>query len=105
MLWLLVSLVLGAVFVGVQLLEWKGKPYTISSHPYGSLYVTTTGFHMAHVAVGLVGLALAAIWCARGYFDQRRHVPLLVVSAYWHFVDAVWLTVFFTYYVTPRLWP
>ena len=103
-LWLLVSFVLGVVFVAIQLLEWKSKPYSISSHAYGSLYFTTTGFHMAHVAAGLVGLALAVIWCVRGYFDSHRHVPLIIVSAYWHFVDAVWLTVFFTYYVTPRLW-
>lgn len=103
-LWLAVSLVLGIVFVGIQLLEWKAKPFSISSHSYGSLYFTTTGFHMAHVAAGLIGLALAVIWCLRGYFDARRHVPLLIVSAYWHFVDAVWLSVFFTYYITPRLW-
>ena len=103
-LWLLVSFVLGVIFVVVQLFEWRSKTYTISSHSYASLYYTTTGFHMAHVAAGLIGLALALIWSARGYYDERRHVPLIVTGAYWHFVDAVWLTVFFTYYVTPRLW-
>ena len=102
--WLLATLGLGIVFVGIQLLEWKAKKYSISSNSYGSVYFTTTGFHMAHVAAGLIGLALAAIWSARRYFDQRRHVPLLIVGAYWHFVDAVWLCVFFTYYISPRLW-
>ena len=104
LLWLLGTLVLGIVFVIVQLFEWKSKSFSPTTSSYGSLYFTLTGFHMAHVAAGLIGLALAIIWCARNYFDSRRHVPMLIVSGYWHFVDAVWLTVFFTIYFSPRFW-
>jgi len=102
--WLIATLALGALFVSVQLLEWKSKPFSISSGSYGSLYFTITGFHMAHVVAGLVALVLAAIWCARGYFSVWRDVPIAIVATYWHFVDAVWLCVFFTIYVSPRLW-
>jgi heme/copper-type cytochrome/quinol oxidase subunit 3 len=104
LLWLLVTIVLGAAFVAVQLFEWKAKTFTLHTDAYSSLYFTTTGFHMAHVAAGLVALLLAFAWCALGYFSPRRHVPMMIVSAYWHFVDAVWLCVFFSYYIAPRLW-
>jgi cytochrome c oxidase subunit 3 len=100
---LALTLVLGAVFVAIQVMEWKAKPYSIRSGSYGSLYFTITGFHMAHVVVGLMTLALLLLWCARGYFDRVRHVPLLIGAAYWHFVDIVWLLVFFTFYLMPRL--
>ena len=52
----------------------------------------------------LVALLLLFVWCLKGYFDTRRHVPLLIGAAYWHFVDVVWLAVFFTFYLLPRLW-
>ena len=99
-----IAFVLGVIFVAVQYKEWLDKPFTLQTSPYGSLYFTTTGFHMAHVAAGLVGLLLAFIWSALGYFSPRRYAPFSIAAIYWHFVDAVWLAVFFTYYVTPRLW-
>jgi heme/copper-type cytochrome/quinol oxidase subunit 3 len=100
---LAVGLVLGAIFVGIQILEWMDKPFGLSSHSYGSLYFTVTGFHMAHVVVGLVVLGLLLIWSMLGYFDRARMASVSIGGVYWHFVDAVWLTVFFTFYVTPHL--
>lgn len=104
MLGLAATLVLGAVFVGVQLIEWKGKTFTPQSGPYGSLYFTITGFHMAHVVVGVIALLMVLLWTALGYFNSRRNAAFSNAAIYWHFVDAVWLTVFFTFYVSPRLW-
>lgn len=101
---LALTFVLGLAFLIVQLFEWKAKPFTMQSGSYGSLYYTTTGFHMAHVAAGLIALLLVFVWCLAGYLDERRNVPLLIGAAYWHFVDAVWLTVFFTFYLLPRFW-
>lgn len=98
------TFVLGVIFVVVQLFEWHAKPFTISSGSYASLYFTITGFHMAHVAAGLVFLAFVFVWHLLGYLDRERHVPMLIGAAYWHFVDIVWLTVFFTFYLLPRLW-
>ena len=103
LLGLLLGLVLGAVFVGIQFLEWMDKPFGLASHSYGSLYFTITGFHMAHVAAGLLVLAALLVWSALGYFDRERMAPVASGAPYWHFVDAVWLTLFFTFYVTPRL--
>jgi heme/copper-type cytochrome/quinol oxidase subunit 3 len=99
-----ITVLMGAAFVGVQLLEWKGKHYSLQTGPYGSLFFTITGFHMAHVVVGLLGWLTMLTWAARGYFDARRHTPVLLTAVYWHFVDAVWIAVFFTFYLTPYLW-
>ena len=98
-----IGLLLGCVFVGVQLLEWKAKPFTMSSSAYGSLYFTVTGFHMAHVAAGVIILLALFAWSLFGYFDERRHVQVSIGAIYWHFVDVVWIAIFFTFYVTPYL--
>lgn len=95
--------ILGLTFLGVQLREWHNKTFTISSDPYGSLYFTVTGFHMAHVVVGLVMIVALIAWMAGGLLSDRRRIALSIGALYWHFVDAVWLTVFFTFYVTPYL--
>ncbi|MCC8396165.1 cytochrome c oxidase subunit 3 [Paraburkholderia sp. MMS20-SJTR3] len=97
------GIVLGCIFMGIQLREWHERPYNLTSHLYGSLYFTITGFHMAHVAVGIVVLALLLIWTALGYFDDKRCAALSVGGLYWHFVDIVWLFIFSTLYLTPYL--
>ena len=97
------AFVMGAVFVGIQLKEWRGKEFTIQSSPYGSFYYTITGFHMAHVLAGLLGLLAIVVWASRGYFDRRRNVAVSIAAVYWHFVDVVWLLVFTAFYLAPRL--
>ncbi len=79
------------------------KPYGLQSDPHGSLFFTVTGFHMAHVVAGLLILGAVTLWTALGLFDEHRHAPVTIGSWYWHFVDAVWLLVFFSFYVFPRL--
>jgi heme/copper-type cytochrome/quinol oxidase subunit 3 len=100
---LAVALLLGCTFTGIQGLEWSHKHYTYATHTYGSLYFTITGFHMAHVIVGLVALAAMLAWSLLGYFDDVRHTAISTGALYWHFVDAVWLTIFFTFYIVPFL--
>jgi heme/copper-type cytochrome/quinol oxidase subunit 3 len=97
------AFLLGVVFVGIQLLEWDNKTFSLTSSVYGSLFFTITGFHMAHVILGLIILLPLTIWSGLGYFGPRRSAPISIGAIYWHFVDAVWLTVFFTFYVTPYL--
>ena len=52
---------LGAIFLVIQCFEWADRPFGLSSSPYSSLYFVVTGFHMAHVVVGVVML-LALTW-------------------------------------------
>jgi cytochrome c oxidase subunit III len=97
------AIALGIVFVVIQYFEWQAKPFTLTSSPYGSLFFTITGFHMAHVIVGLIILISLMFWAAQDYFGPIRHSAVSIGAIYWHFVDAVWLAVFFTLYVTPYL--
>ncbi|MBV9510017.1 MAG: heme-copper oxidase subunit III [Caulobacteraceae bacterium] len=97
------AILLGLIFLVVQVFEWKDKGYTLSTNSYSSLYFTITGFHMAHVVVGVLMLGMVLIWSLMGYFSPRHHVRVSVASLYWHFVDAVWLCVFFTFYISPYL--
>jgi heme/copper-type cytochrome/quinol oxidase subunit 3 len=97
------SILLGIVFVAIQGLEWSAKPFSLASSSYSSLYFVVTGFHMTHVVGGLIVLLFLFVWSALGYFDRARMAPVSIGIIYWHFVDAVWLAVFFTFYITPRL--
>jgi cytochrome c oxidase subunit 3 len=98
-----IGVLLGILFIAIQLQEWHGRPFSLRSSLYGSLFFTITGFHMAHVVAGVLSLAAIFVWSALGYFDTRRNAPVLIVSIYWHFVDAVWIVVFATLYLTPYL--
>ncbi|MDI1279348.1 cytochrome c oxidase subunit 3 [Methylobacter sp.] len=108
MRWSLASMalafMLGIGFVVIQLNEWSKLTYDMTSNLYGSLYFTITGFHMLHVIVGLVILMVLLLWIALGYFDHRRYAAVTIGGLYWHFVDAVWLFVFTTLYLTPYLY-
>lgn len=102
LLGLAATITLGAVFLGLQLVEWRGKPFSISSSAYGSLFFTVTGFHMAHVLLGLLMLAVLFVWTLLGYFDERRYAAVSTGALYWHFVTAVWIAVFLALYVAPQ---
>jgi len=98
-----VGAVLGMVFLVIQYFEWSAKAFGLASSPYSSLYFTVTGFHMAHVVVGVVMLWALFVWSLMGYFNRVRYAHIHIGALYWHFVDAVWLVVFFTFYITPLL--
>ena len=97
------AFVMGAVFAAIQFVEWHAKPFSFGASSYASLYFVTTGFHMAHVVIGLVVLAALFGWTALDYFSPRRRLTVSAGVLYWHFVDIIWLFVFATYYITPYL--
>ncbi|HEX4861372.1 MAG TPA: cytochrome c oxidase subunit 3, partial [Rhizomicrobium sp.] len=96
---LFIAAILGMVFLVVQYFEWAAKPFALASSTYSSLYFVVTGFHMAHVVVGVIVLWALFAWSAMGYFNRVRYAHIHIGALYWHFVDAVWLAVFFTFYV------
>ncbi len=93
--------VMGTIFVVVQWFEWRAKTYSIGDSSYASLYFVTTGFHIAHVLVGIIVLLALFLWTALDYFSPRRRLTVSAGVLYWHFVDIVWVFVFTTYYLTP----
>jgi cytochrome c oxidase subunit 3 len=98
--WLILAIVFGIAFVGVQCVEWHGKSYGLTGNLYGSLYFTITGFHMMHVVIGLIVLTTLLLWNMSGKSSETR---LHIGSLYWHFVDAVWIFVFSTFYLVPYI--
>jgi heme/copper-type cytochrome/quinol oxidase subunit 3 len=100
---LAISILLALLFLAIQFWEWFHKSFSLDSDAYGSLYFVITGFHMAHVAVGVMMLAVVLLWTLLGMFDSRRHSAVSIAVIYWHFVTIVWLAVFFTFYISPRL--
>jgi heme/copper-type cytochrome/quinol oxidase subunit 3 len=100
---LLATFALGAAFLTVQVMEYRNNPVRPTTSAYGSLFFTVTGFHGAHVAIGLLMIAAVALRAFLGHFRTGRHEAVTNVSWYWHFVDVVWLVVFTSLYLAPRL--
>ena len=101
--WFMLTYVMGAVFIGGQALEYTELVHeglTLSSSAYGSAFYLATGFHGLHVTGGLIAFlfVLGRTYLARK-FTHEQAVTSIVVSYYWHFVDVVWIALFFTIYV------
>jgi cytochrome c oxidase subunit 3 len=97
--WLLLSLAMGAVFLGAQLHGYSVADFEVSSHAYGSLFYTMTGFHGLHVLAGLVLMVVVLGRSAQGAYERGDHAGPEAVAYYWHFVDVVWLGLFSTIYL------
>jgi len=98
--------VLGATFLIITFaLEWPDAhdEFGPTTNVYGSLFFTITGFHAAHVLVGLLisSWVLTRAW--QGAFDESRHLSVQNFAMYWHFVDIVWAFVLATIYLSPQL--
>jgi cytochrome c oxidase subunit I+III len=100
---LAVAIALGVVFLALQIVEYTREKLSATHDAYGSLFYTITGFHGAHVFAGLVMLSVVLVRAVRGHFAVGRHEAVSNVALYWHFVDVVWLVVFTSLYITPRL--
>jgi len=98
---LVLTLLLGVLFLAIQGVEYSEKKFTPMTSAYGSLFFTITGFHGAHVFVGLLMIAVIGVRAFLGHFGEGRHEAVTNVSWYWHFVDAVWLCVFTSLYLSP----
>ena len=98
-----IAFFLGLSFVIIQAIEWKHLPFGVRDQAFGSLFYTITGFHGAHVIVGLLMNLVVQVWVERGAFDRNSHLAVTNAGMYWHFVDIVWLFVFASLYISPRL--
>ena len=104
--WLLATAFLGLTFIGGQVYEFTTfveEGLTISTSTFGSAFFVLTGFHGAHVTVGiLMLLALVGMsWAGRldPASEGARKVEL--IGLYWHFVDIVWIVIFTVIYLVP----
>ncbi len=114
---LIVTALLGASFVGMQAFEWTklilegvrpwGNPFGAAQ--FGSTFFMITGFHGAHVSIGVLFLLIVArkVWRGdydegrRGFFTSRKgdYSVVEIMGLYWHFVDLVWVFIFAFFYL------
>ena len=118
MIYLVITALFGATFVGMQAFEWTKliveegvRPWTnpFGAPQFGSVFFMITGFHGFHVSVGVIFLIIIArkVWRGdfdvgkRGFFTSRkgRYEIVETMGLYWHFVDLVWVFIFAFFYL------
>jgi cytochrome c oxidase subunit 3 len=117
--WLIATIVLGAAFLGVKVVEYHdkwthglvpglhwGPPETVAeelhlsvadalhAQLYFSLYFAMTGLHALHMIIGMPILGWLAWHASRGRFGPEYHTPVEMTGLYWHFVDIIWIFLF-----------
>ena len=101
--WFIITFFMGAFFIGGQVTEYAQlvrEGVTLSDSAYGSAFFLTTGFHGLHVTGGLIAfLFVLATTYATKRFTHDQATRAIVTSYYWHFVDVVWIALFFMIYV------
>ncbi len=97
--WILLTILMGVLFLGWKFHEWAGAAFSISTHAYGTIFFTLSGFHALHMVVGLVLLSAVALRITQGAYRRGDHAGPEAAVYYWHFVDAVWIGVFTTIYL------
>jgi cytochrome c oxidase subunit 3 len=100
--WLAATWALGFLFLAFQAEEYV-HAYTelglrLDSGIYGGTFFMLTGFHGLHVTLGAIMLLIIWLRVLRGHFKPDRHFAFEAVAWYWHFVDVVWLGLFFFVY-------
>jgi cytochrome c oxidase subunit 3 len=96
---MLVTVVLGIVFLCGQAYDYATLRLPLDSGSYAAAFYTLTGFHGAHVLGGVIAITVMLARAAGGQFTARHHAAVEGVAAYWHFVDIVWLFVFSTVFL------
>lgn len=100
---LILTILLGAFFTFLQVLEYSHAQFTYDGTLYGSAFFMATGFHGAHVLIGTIFLTVCLIRLLLGGFTPQKHFGFEAAAWYWHFVDVVWLFLFAFVYVAPYL--
>lgn len=109
--WLLMTILMGASFVGVQVYEY----FELASHGfvpvatsyaaehgaplYGATFYTMTGFHGAHVTIGVLCLIFVYFRARAGKYSAESYGGVEIIGLYWHFVDLVWIILFTIVYL------
>ena len=95
-LMLALTVALGILFSYVQAYEYAHAPFAFKDSIYGSTFFMATGFH---VFVGTIFLIVCLIRAMAGHFTPQQHFGFEAAAWYWHFVDVVWLFLFFAIYL------
>ncbi len=103
-LWLIVTAILGATFVGGQVYEYTTfvrEGLKLDTSLFGSSFYVLTGFHGLHVSVGVIMLLATAGIIKKNRITGDKPEVVELVGLYWHFVDIVWIVIFTLIYLIP----
>ncbi|MEM8871292.1 MAG: cytochrome c oxidase subunit 3 [Pseudomonadota bacterium] len=90
---------LGVFFTFVQAYEYSHAAFGFAGNIYGANFFMATGFHGFHVLVGTIFLIICLVRALKGHFTPDKHIGFEAAAWYWHFVDVVWLFLFFSIYI------
>ncbi len=96
---ILATIVLGSLFLAGQAYEYTHLHDTWAGSTFGASFFTLTGLHGFHVLIGVIYLITVFIQTLRGTYTQQRHFGLTAATLYWHFVDVIWVALFFLFYI------
>ena len=101
-IWLLATALLGTTFVAGQVYEFttfvkEGLGFTVNLQ--SSAFYVLTGFHGAHVTIGILILLSLVVMSIRGTLPASRAEVVEIAGLYWHFVDVVWIVIFTVVYL------
>ncbi len=103
LLWMGITILLGAEFLRQTGIEWRKlinvDQLTISTNVFGTTYYSLVGLHASHVVIGLTLLLLVFVLGLTGARLPAYQHQIHLLSWYWHFVDVVWIVVFTVVYV------
>lgn len=100
--WFTLMVVLGAVFVGLQYVEYNtlsAEGITLYSDAFGMRFYAPTAFHGAHVIIGVLWGLLVINHARKGGYSAESNIGVEVFGLYWHFVDVVWIVLFTVIYL------
>jgi heme/copper-type cytochrome/quinol oxidase subunit 3 len=95
---LIFTVILGFIFTSLQALEYIESFFCLRENCYSSRFFVTTGFHGVHVIIGTIFLFYCLIFLNFKNLRKWQHVGIEFAIWYWHFVDVVWLFLFFFIY-------
>ncbi|KAG9511424.1 cytochrome c oxidase subunit III (mitochondrion) [Fragariocoptes setiger] len=100
LVYLVLTVLLGFTFSFFQCLEYMSSFFCISDSNYGSIFFLLTGFHGMHVLIGTVFLLISMGRLVLFMLSSDHMLSFELCSWYWHFVDVVWIFLyFFVYYL------
>ena len=100
--WLLATALLGTLFVSGQAFEFTEfyrEGLSLGTNLFGTTFFVTTGFHGAHVTVGVLILLSLLVMAFRGRLTQAQSLHVELAGLYWHFVDIVFVAIFTLVYL------
>lgn len=115
---LLLTILLGSVFLGIKVVEYADKfhhhlvpgpsftfegPHAREAQLFFSCYFAMTGLHALHMIIGIGILTGLVVLSWRGRFSPEYYSPVEMSGLYWHFVDIVWIYLFPLLYLISRV--